>query len=202
MKIKGCFFRTYISMYTFFNNTDNIPLNPLKLFYSISKKTTVFPQCCTLSLPLQWPPPNLVMNIHPDAVFNTIIHDKCGPISFIMTSVSFEPEAVHIHTEEINQHIQDATSNYLVKIPTPNTNLLDTADDTIKHIHEFLQAHHSYPGPPTAPIGQFSSPSAQEHITHDLGSEAHTTTAINATESSPTTSIPTTMSTLDPERPP
>ena len=43
--------------------------------------------------------------------------------------------------EEIGQKIQYATSDYLVNIPTPKTNLLDTSDDTINYIEAFLQAN-------------------------------------------------------------
>ena len=113
-----------------------------------------------------------------------------------MASFSFDPDIVHLQMEQIKQYIQDATSDYLVNITTPNTNLLDTADDTIKYIKAFFQACHSYPGPPTTPTSQFSSPDAQEHITPDLRAEAHTTTYSTDTASVPNVISPTTLSTL------
>ena len=64
---------------------------------------------------------------------------QCSPnnpmvIPDIMSFVSLEPDAVRLKIEEIKHNIQDATYDYLIKIPTPNTNLLNTADDTIKYI--------------------------------------------------------------------
>ena len=67
--------------------------------------------------------------------------------------------------EYIKQDIQDTIYNYLVNIPIPNNNLLNTNDDTIKYIKEFLQPHHSYTEPLTTLIVQFSSPTNQHHIT-------------------------------------
>ena len=98
--------------------------------------------------------------------------------------------------EEINQDIQDATSSYLVNNPTPNKNLLYTADDTIKYIKVFLQPHNSYPEPPINPIGQFSYPTIQYHLTPDISAEGRTTTAVPYTASARNVSSPDTMSTL------
>ena len=47
--------------------------------------------------------------------------------------------------EDIKQDIQGTTSNYLVDTSTNDTNLLDTADDTMNYIKAFIQPHHSYP---------------------------------------------------------
>ena len=51
------------------------------------------------------------MNVHPDAVFNTVLHDTREVIPYIIASVSLELESVHLQMEEIKQYIQDATSN-------------------------------------------------------------------------------------------
>ena len=61
------------------------------------------------------------MNVHPGAVFNTVIHDIREAIPYITAYISFEPEKVHLQLEEIRQEIQDATSYYLINIPTPKT---------------------------------------------------------------------------------
>ena len=74
------------------------------------------------------------MNVHLLEVFNNVLHIKPWVIPDIMSFVSLEPDAVRLKIEEIKHNIQDATYNYLIKIPTPNTNLLNTADDTIKYI--------------------------------------------------------------------
>ena len=70
--------------------------------------------------------------------------------------------------EDIKQDIQDATSDYLVNTHTPDTNILDTSDDTIEYIKSFLHPHHPYLEPPTTPISAFSSLDAQEHLTTDI----------------------------------
>ena len=49
-----------------------------------------------------------------------------------MYSLSLDLEVVHLQMEDINQYIQDATSEYLVNTPTPNTNLLNTTDEKIR----------------------------------------------------------------------
>ena len=77
-----------------------------------------------------------------------LLHYTHEAIPYITTSVYFEPKTVHLHLEEISQEIQDVTSNYLVNITIPNTNPLDTADETINYIRSFFQARHYYPGPP------------------------------------------------------
>ena len=46
--------------------------------------------------------------------------------------------------EDIKKDIKDATFDYLVKNSTPDTNLLDDTDDTVKDIKELLQTHHYY----------------------------------------------------------
>ena len=81
------------------------------------------------------------------------------------------------------EEIQEATSHYLVKIPTPNTNIMDTADQKMNYIESFLQDYDSYPGPPTKPINNISYPSAKEHLTPDLIAEVSATTADTVTAS-------------------
>ena len=73
---------------------------------------------------------SLSMNVQPDAVFNTFLHDTLDTIPYSMADVSFDPEAVQLQMEEIRQEFQDYTFYYLINIPTPNTNLLDDFDDT------------------------------------------------------------------------
>ena len=60
----------------------------------------------------------LAMNVHPYAVFNTVLHNNHEANPYITAYVSFDPEKVHPKMEEIKQEIQDATLNYLVNIPT------------------------------------------------------------------------------------
>ena len=92
--------------------------------------------------------------------------------------------------EDTKQDIQDATSNYLVKTPTPDTNILDTTDATIQYTEAFLQPHHYYPEPTTNPISQFYSPTTQIHLTTDTGAEASDATAAIDTESTSKMSSP------------
>ena len=68
------------------------------------------------------------MNVYPNAVSNTVLHNTSEAIPYITDSISFETETVHLKLEETSQEIQDATSNYLVNSPTPNTNILYTVD--------------------------------------------------------------------------
>ena len=119
---------------------------------------TVFPHRRPLSLSLPRPPPSFTMNIHIDAVLNTIIYNESDYIPYIIASVSLNPEAVHLQMEEINQDIQASTSNYLINTPTTNTNILIAYDEKIKYIKAFLQLLHIYPEPPTTPSSQFFSP--------------------------------------------
>ena len=56
------------------------------------------------------------MNVHPDAVFNTVIHNNREAFPFIFPSVSLGPEAVHLQMKDINQYTQDSTSDYLVSM--------------------------------------------------------------------------------------
>ena len=118
-----------------------------------------------------------------------------------MYYVSFNLEALRIQIEGIKQDIQGTNSNYLINIPTPNTNIMNTSDDTTKDIKAFLQTNHFYHWPPTTPISQFLSLDFQERLTPDLRAEVCTTTAASATASAPNASSPTTISTLAPEAP-
>ena len=104
------------------------------------------------------------MNVHPDAVFHTILHDTREAIPYITAFVSIDLETVHLQMKEIRKEIQDATSYYLINSPTHNTNLLDTSDETINYIEEFLNTRHPYPVPPTTPNSHLSSPYALEHL--------------------------------------
>ena len=83
--------------------------------------------------------------------------------------------------EYTKQDIQDTTTNYLVNTPTPDTNILNNVDDTIKYIKEFLQPHHYYP----------ESPTNQDNITPDIRAEARDITAANANASTHNTIRPT-----------
>ena len=47
------------------------------------------------------------MIIHPDAVFNIVLHNKREAISFILASVSLDPDTVHLQMEDIKQDIED-----------------------------------------------------------------------------------------------
>ena len=85
------------------------------------------------------------MNAHLYAVFNNVLHNTREAIPFILDYFSLDLEVVHLQVEYIKHYIQYITSDYIVNIPTPNTNLLDTTDDTIEYIKAFLQPHHSYP---------------------------------------------------------
>ena len=103
--------------------------------------------------------------------------------------------------EEIRQEIQDSNYNYLFNIYTPNTNILDSPDETINYIEAFLKTRHSDTGTPTTPIIQIAYPDAQEHITPDIRAEARANTIVTATASALNASSPTNISTLDPESP-
>ena len=70
--------------------------------------------------------------------------------------------------EVIRQDIQDDTSNYLVNIPTPNTNILDTDYETINYIGSFFKYHYYYPIFPVTSISQIYYPYSQEHLKTDL----------------------------------
>ena len=74
------------------------------------------------------------MNLHLYAVLNKVINNTREAIPYIIASVSFELETVHLQLELIVQEIQYATYDYLVNIPSPNKNILDTADETISYI--------------------------------------------------------------------
>ena len=91
------------------------------------------------------------MNVHPYTVFNYLLHYTHDSILYITDSFSFETETVHFQMEETRQENQDATSNSLLKVTTPNTNHLDTNDEKINYIKAFLKAHHSHPVPLTTP---------------------------------------------------
>ena len=85
------------------------------------------------------------MEVHIYSVLITILHNNCEAIPFILASVSLDPYPVHLQMEYIKKRIQDAASNYLVSISTPDTNILDNTDNTVKCIKSFLQPHHYYP---------------------------------------------------------
>ena len=101
-------------------------------------------------------------------MFNTVLYNTREAFPFILFSVSLEPEAVHLQTEDTKQDIQDPTSDYLFNTSIPNNNILDVDDDTIKYSKEFLQPRHSYPEPPTTPNSQFYSLTTQDHLTPDI----------------------------------
>ena len=95
----------------------------------------------------------IYQNDHTDAVCNTVIYNNCEATPLILESVSLDSEAVRLQMEDTTQDIQATTSNYLVNTPTPEKNILDNADYTIKYIKEFLQPHHSYTKSPTTQDG-------------------------------------------------
>ena len=105
------------------------------------------------------------MNVHPYELFNTVLHNTRETIPFILYSVSLDPELVHVQMADTKQDIQEDTSYRLSSTPTPNTNLLDTNNDTIKYIKAFINPLHSCTEPLTNPISQFSSPTTQDHLT-------------------------------------
>ena len=43
---------------------------------------------------------------------------------------------MQIQIEDINQDIKDVTNDYLINTSTPDTNILDNTDDTIKYIKD------------------------------------------------------------------
>ena len=59
------------------------------------------------------------MNVHPDTLFNTLIHNTREATPSILASVSLDTEDVHIQMEDLNQDIQDATFGFIVRTPTP-----------------------------------------------------------------------------------
>ena len=121
------------------------------------------------------------MNVHTDAVFNTVLQNNRETIPFILDSISLGTELVHFQMEDIKQDIQDSTSDYLVCTPIPENNILSTADYTINYIKEFLQPHRSYS----------KSQTTQDHITTDIRAELSTTAFVATTASSPNTGSPT-----------
>ena len=108
---------------------------------------------------------------------------------------------MHLQLEVIRQDIQDTTSDYFVNIPTPNKNIMDTADETINYIEAFFQAYHYYLGPTATPTSQISYPYAPEHLTTDLRSEVRADAAATSTASVPNARSTATRSTLDPKAP-
>ena len=84
------------------------------------------------------------MNIHTDALFNTVIHHICEVVPSVLASISLDPELLHLQMEDIKKYIQDATSNYLVRTPISEIYIIYIADDTIKNTKAFLQSYHSY----------------------------------------------------------
>ena len=144
---------------------------------------------------------SVTIDFHQYAVSNTVIHNTRESIPYIMESFSLDPEVVYLQMEEIKQDIKDTTSDYCINTPTPNINILVTADETIKYTKALLQPHHSYPEPPTTPISHFSPPTTPKHLTTDLSAEAHTSTAATDTASVPNVISLAIMYTLSPEKP-
>ena len=73
------------------------------------------------------------------------------------------------------KYIQDTTSDYLVSTHIPDKNLLNNADDKIKHIKEFIQPRHSY----------YESQTTQYHLTPYFRAELLATTAATSNASTP-----------------
>ena len=119
------------------------------------------------------------MNVYPDAVLDTVIHNNRKAIPFILTSVFLELDMVYLQMEYIKQDIYNATYNYLVSRPTPDKNILDTADYAINYIKKFLQFHQSYP----------ESTTTRYHLTPGIIAEASATTDFTATLYAPNVSI-------------
>ena len=67
-------------------------------------------------------------------MFENVLHNTREAIPYIMASVYFDQETVHLQMEEIRQEIQDATYDYIVNISTTNTYLLYTADEKMNYI--------------------------------------------------------------------
>ena len=78
------------------------------------------------------------MYVHLDTVLNTVLRNNCETILFTFSYGSLDPESVNLHMKDTNQDIQDATSDYCVSTYTPDGNILDTSDDTIKYIDSFI----------------------------------------------------------------
>ena len=134
---------------------------------------------------------SVTIDFHQYAMSNTVIHNTRESIPYIMESFSLDPEVVYLQMEEIKQDIKDTTSDYCINTPTPNINILVTADETIKYTKALLQPHHSYPEPTTTPTSQFYSQTNQYHITPEIRTEARATTTATATASTPNAIIPT-----------
>ena len=139
------------------------------------------------------------MNVHPEAVFKTILQNICDDLPFTTTCVSYVSKTIHLQLEDISQDIQDATHNYVTSISTPNTYLLGTDDETTNCITEFFKYHHFYPETQYTPTSQLSSTYAPEHLAPDPRSAV--TTASPTTTLAPLASGPIFMIILAPELP-
>ena len=148
------------------------PPNPLKLFYFIfwasRRLPTAFSRLPIADTITTSPPTTggtplffLAINIHPYVVLNNILHDTHKFIPYITDSVFLEPETINLKLEKSRQEIQDATSDYVINITTPNTNILDTYDEKINYTKAFFQAHHYYHRPPSTPTSHISYPDAK-----------------------------------------
>ena len=110
---------------------------PIQFFSQVTVLTQRCPISTLLPRPLHSCPSQAELtsssgtNVQPDAVFNKVIHNTRVAIPYITASLSFASETVHLQLEETSKDTQDATSYYLVNIPTPNTNMLDNSDKTI-----------------------------------------------------------------------
>ena len=70
-------------------------------------------------------------------MLKTIPHNIHEDFLLITACVTYEPKTMHIQLEVIIQDIQDATSEYLVKIPTLNTNILGCTSGVSTFISPF-----------------------------------------------------------------
>ena len=52
---------------------------------------------------------SFTVNVHPDAVFNTVLHYNRKYIPFILAYTSLDSELLNLQMEDTNQDIQDAT---------------------------------------------------------------------------------------------
>ena len=91
-----------------------IPLAPDSM--TIHFLTSDFPSKTPIPVPTN-------TSVDPTETFKTIVSNINQSLPFLVAPISYEPETLLLHMEDLNQELIDASYNYKTAVPPPKKNL-------------------------------------------------------------------------------
>ena len=98
---------------------------PLDVKSTVSNPSDQDPKIILVSVPRNTPIPDPTNTpVEPTEVFKTIVYNITEALLFLIAPISYEPETVLLHLEDLKQELSDATATYKSAAPHPKKLLL------------------------------------------------------------------------------